>query len=109
MELDGVMLPLTGEAIFCQKVRSVHPVNEGGCKRTEARESVMMNLQLAPMLSQCNRSSVELSGETRRSLDDSLNELLVVIFFSLGPAIGGAIFLMWFGGLLWGLASSFLR
>lgn len=69
----------------------------------------MMNLQLVPILPQCNGSSVELLGQTPRSLSETLNELVVIIFFSLGPAVGGAIFLMWFGGLLWGLASSFLR
>jgi hypothetical protein len=36
-------------------------------------------------------------------------EVVVVLFFSLGPALGAALFLMWFGGLAWGLLSSLFR
>ena len=36
-------------------------------------------------------------------------EAVVVLFFSLGPAIGAALFLMWFGGLAWGVLSSLFR
>jgi hypothetical protein len=34
---------------------------------------------------------------------------MVIVFFSLGPALGAAIFFLWFGGLVWGLVSSFFR
>jgi len=49
------------------------------------------------------------SGKETTELSEVLNEAVVVIFFSLGPALGATIFLMWFGGIVWGLLSSFLR
>ncbi len=69
----------------------------------------MMNFQLIPVLSHSNGSSAQVPAKPSRSFAETLNELVVVVFFSLGPALGAAIFLLWFGGLMWGLISSFFR
>ncbi|HKT11845.1 MAG TPA: hypothetical protein VJW77_08480 [Terriglobia bacterium] len=42
-------------------------------------------------------------------MSEILLEAIVVLFFSLGPAIGATLFLMWFGGLVWGVLSSLFR
>lgn len=69
----------------------------------------MMNLQLIPVLTPSGGNSAGVPAKSPRSLSDTLNEAVVVVFFSLGPALGAAIFLMWLGGLVWGLLSSFLH
>lgn len=53
--------------------------------------------------------SAKTSARPERDFRDALNEAVVIVFFSLGPALGAAIFLMWFGGLAWGLLSSFFH
>lgn len=68
----------------------------------------MMNL-LVPLFSECGGNGTELPVKPPRKLSDTLNELVVIIFFSLGPALGATIFLMWLGGLLWGLTFSFFH
>lgn len=68
-----------------------------------------MTCQLIPVLSASGRSGAGVPAKPSRELRDTLNEAVVVVFFSLGPAIGAAIFLMWFGGLMWGLISSLFR
>ena len=69
----------------------------------------MMNFQLIPILTPGGGNSAGVAAKQPRKLADSLNEAVVVVFFSLGPALGAAIFLIWFGGLMWGLFSSFFR
>jgi len=69
----------------------------------------MMNFQLIPVLTPGGGKSAGLPAKHSQSLGETLNELVVVVFFSLGPALGAAIFLLWFGGLMWGLFSSFFR
>lgn len=66
----------------------------------------MMNIQLIPVLAGNGGNNAVAPAKKSRSLSDTLNEMVVVIFFSLGPAIGATIFLMWLGGLLWGVLSS---
>lgn len=66
----------------------------------------MMNVQLIPVLAASGGKSATVPAKKPRSLSDTLNEMVVIIFFSLGPAIGATIFLMWLGGLLWGVLSS---
>lgn len=69
----------------------------------------MMNIQLNPVLAASGGKNAEVTSRQPRKLMDILNEAVVVIFFSLGPALGATIFLMWFGGLVWGVLSSLLR
>jgi len=69
----------------------------------------MLNFQLIPVLSPSAGNVAGLPAKPARSFRETLNEAMVVVFFSLGPALGAAIFLMWFGGLMWGLLSSFFR
>ena len=69
----------------------------------------MMNIQLIPVLAASGGKSAEVTAKQQRKLMDTLNEAVVIIFFSLGPALGATIFLMWFGGLVWGVLSSLLR
>ncbi len=69
----------------------------------------MASLQLIPVLTTGGGSGSAVPAKPSKSLSEILNEAVVVIFFSLGPALGATIFLLWFGGLLWGLLSSFLR
>jgi len=66
----------------------------------------MMNIQLIPILATSGEHAAAVPVKKPRKLADTLNEMVVVIFFSLGPAIGATIFLMWFGGLMWGVLSS---
>ena len=67
----------------------------------------MLNIQLIPVLASSGGHSAGVPAKQPRKLMDNLNEAVVVVFFSLGPALGAAIFLLWFGGLMWGLLSSF--
>lgn len=69
----------------------------------------MMNIQLIPVLATSGDNAAAVPTKKPRKLADTLNEMVVVIFFSLGPAIGATIFLMWFGGLMWGVLSSILH
>lgn len=68
-----------------------------------------MNIPLVPVLVAGGKDDAGLPARQPRKLSDTLNEAVVIIFFSLGPAVGATIFLMWFGGLAWGLLSSFFR
>ena len=69
----------------------------------------MMNLQFIPVLAGSGWNSTAVTAKPPRKLMDTLNEAVVVVFFGLGPALGATIFLMWFGGLMWGVLSSLLR
>jgi len=66
----------------------------------------MMNIQLIPVIAGSGGNSAAVPAKKPRSLSDTLNEMVVIIFFSLGPAVGATIFLMWLGGLMWGVLSS---
>lgn len=68
-----------------------------------------MNIPLVPVLAAGGKHDTELPARRPRKLTDTLNEAVVIVFFSLGPAIGATIFLMWFCGLTWGLLSTFFR
>ena len=68
-----------------------------------------MASQLTPLLSVHGRAQSELRGKQPRKVSEILLEAIVVLFFSLGPAIGATLFLMWFGGLAWGVLSSLFR
>lgn len=68
----------------------------------------MMNFQLIPVLAN-NNGGGQVSAKPSPTFSEKLNEAVVVIFFGLGPAIGATIFLMWFGGIMWGLISSLLH
>ena len=78
-------------------------------KHSAYGEAIMMNIQLIPVLAANSGNSASVPAKKPRKLSEVLNEAVVVIFFSLGPALGATIFLMWFGGIVWGLLSSFLR
>ncbi len=65
--------------------------------------------QLIPVLSGHGRAQSGLPAKKPRKTSEILMEAVVVLFFSLGPALGAALFLMWFGGLAWGLLSSLFR
>jgi hypothetical protein len=69
----------------------------------------MMNFQLIPVLTPGGSHNAGLPAKHPQSFGETLNELVVVVFFSLGPVLGATIFLLWFGGLMWGLFSSFFR
>jgi hypothetical protein len=62
--------------------------------------------QLIPVLSAHGQAPSGLPAKHPRKTSEILMEAVVVLFFSLGPALGAALFLMWFGGLAWGLLSS---
>lgn len=66
----------------------------------------MIGTQLIPVLSAQGRTQSGLSAKQPRKVNEVLTEAVVVLFFSLGPALGAALFLMWFGGLAWGILSS---
>ena len=69
----------------------------------------MMIFQLALALIPGGGNKAEVPAGKPRKLTDTLMEAVVVLFFSLGPALGAALFLMWFGGLAWGVLSSLFR
>lgn len=64
-----------------------------------------MGSQLIPVLSAHGQAQSGLPAKQRK-VSEVLIEAVVVLFFSLGPALGAALFLMWFGGLVWGVLSS---
>jgi hypothetical protein len=82
--------------------------NAVGAKK-RLKGAKIMRSQLIAVLTPGGGDSAGVPAKPSRNLRDTLNEAVVVVFFSLGPALGVAIFLMWFGGLVWGLLSSFLR
>ena len=65
-----------------------------------------MASQLIPVFSAHGQAQAGLPAKQPRKASEILMEAVVVLFFSLGPAIGAALFLMWFGGLAWGVLSS---
>jgi hypothetical protein len=65
--------------------------------------------QLIPVLSVHGQGQSGIPAKQPRKTGEILMEAVVVLFFSLGPALGAAIFLMWFGGLAWGVLSSLFR
>ncbi|HZT68676.1 MAG TPA: hypothetical protein VFC10_02865 [Terriglobia bacterium] len=69
----------------------------------------MMSFELVPVLVTGGGGKAAAPEKRPRTFADTLNELMVIVFFSLGPALGAAIFFLWFGGLVWGLVSSFFR
>jgi hypothetical protein len=69
----------------------------------------MMNLQLVPVFIRGSANNAEAPAKRPRKFLDTLNEAVVLIFFILGPIVGAVIFLMWFGGLTWGVIWSFFR
>ena len=69
----------------------------------------IMAPQLIPVFSAHGRAQAGLPAKQPRKVSEILMEAVVVLFFSLGPAIGAALFLMWFGGLAWGVLSSLFR
>jgi hypothetical protein len=68
-----------------------------------------MKSHLIPALSANGQTPAMLPAKQPQKLADILNEAVVVVFFSLGPALGAALFLMWLGGLTWGLLSAIFR
>jgi hypothetical protein len=69
----------------------------------------MMLFQFALALIPSGGNKAELQAGKPRKLTDVFLEAVVVLFFSLGPALGAVLFLMWFGGLAWGVISSLFR
>jgi hypothetical protein len=69
----------------------------------------MVNLQLIPVFASGGKKNAEVPFGKPRKLTETLMEVVVVLFFSLGPVLGAALFLMWFGGLAWGVLSSLFR
>jgi hypothetical protein len=69
----------------------------------------MMNVQLIPVFVSGGKNNAEVPAGKPRKLTEILMEVVVVLFFSLGPVLGAALFLMWFGGLAWGVLSSIFR
>lgn len=68
-----------------------------------------MASQIIPMLSAQGRAQSGLPAKQPRKMSEILMEAVVVLFFSLGPLVGGVLFLMWSIGLAWGVLSSFFR
>jgi len=66
----------------------------------------VIGAQLIPVLSAQGRGESGLPAKQPRKVSEVLMEAVVVLFFSLGPALGAALFLTWFGGLAWGILSS---
>lgn len=68
----------------------------------------MAGLLINPVLSTVGGHTTGLPSERARTNSDPLNKFLVVLFLTLGPALGAIIFLTWFGGLVWGILTSLL-
>jgi hypothetical protein len=68
-----------------------------------------MASQMIPVFSAHGQAQAGIPARKPRKLTDTLMEAVVVLFFSLGPVLGAALFLMWFGGLAWGVLSSLFR
>lgn len=69
----------------------------------------MMSLQLLPVVVSGSRNSAGVPVTKSWKLGEILMEAVAVVFFSLGPVLGAVLFLMWFGGLTWGVLSSLFR
>jgi hypothetical protein len=68
----------------------------------------MAGLLTTPVLSTAGGHTGGLGSKDARSTSDILNEFVVVLFLTAGPALGAAIFLTWLGGLVWGVLTSLL-
>ena len=68
-----------------------------------------MNFQLVPVFASGGKKNADVPARKPRKLTEILMEVVVVLFFSLGPVLGAALFLMWFGGLAWGVLTSLFR
>ncbi|TAM83095.1 MAG: hypothetical protein EPN47_06555 [Acidobacteria bacterium] len=69
----------------------------------------MMNLQFLPVFVSGHNNGPAASDTNPRKPREILMEAVTVLFFSLGPVLGAALFLMWLGGLAWGVLSSLFR
>jgi len=71
----------------------------------KSREEInMASFLMAPLLNTAIGQSAGLPAKQART--DKLNEFVVILFLTAGPALGGVIFLTWLGGLIWGLLAS---
>ena len=73
------------------------------------RRHCMMQLQFLPVLVSGAKNSGRVPAAKPRKANEILMEAVAVLFFILGPVLGAALFLMWFGGLVWGVLSSLFR
>lgn len=76
--------------------------------QTLLEEAIMASFLMTPLLSTAGGRTAELPAKNVRSPRDLLNEFVVILFLTAGPVLGAVIFLMWLGGLLWGLLTSLL-
>lgn len=67
-----------------------------------------MNPHLIPISCSCGKNNAQATAG-KPKVRDVLMETVVILFFSLGPVVGAVLFLMWFGGLAWGVLSSLFR
>jgi len=68
----------------------------------------MASFLMTPVLSTAGGRTSGLPAKDPRSTADILNEFVVVLFLTAGPALGAVIFLTWLGGLVWGVLTSLL-
>jgi hypothetical protein len=84
-------------------------IPQDGVNLQSLKGANIMASQLIPVVSARGQAQAGLPAKQPRKVSEILMEAVVVLFFGLGPALGAALFLMWFGGLAWGLLSSLFR
>jgi hypothetical protein len=68
----------------------------------------MASFLMTPLLSTAGGRTAGLPPKEAQTSSEKLNEFVVILFLTLGPALGAVIFLTWLGGLVWGLLASLL-
>jgi hypothetical protein len=75
----------------------------------ELREEIMMaSFLMTSLLTTAGGRATGLPAKETPARSEKLNEFVVILFLTLGPALGAVIFLTWLGGLVWGLLASLL-
>ena len=68
----------------------------------------MASFLMTPLLTTASGRAAGLPAKEAKPSSEKLNEFVVILFLTAGPALGAAIFLTWLGGLVWGLLASLL-
>ena len=68
----------------------------------------MASILMTPLLTTASGRNSGVPATDTRTPSEKLNEFVVILFLTAGPALGAAIFLTWLGGLVWGFLASLL-
>jgi hypothetical protein len=71
-------------------------------------EIIMASFLMTPLLKPAGGEAPGSPAKEGQVPSDKLNEFVVILFLTAGPALGAVIFLTWLGGLVWGLLASLL-